>query len=679
MKRRICSIVTAASLLLSCIPSVHAEDSAAEELEKSIILLVDSNSCFVDGKLQSVGDSAPVIVESRTLVPARFLAESLGGTASWDPDSETATLTLGKDTIEIPIGQNSIIVNDDEQALDVGGSIINDRTMMPLRGICEAMGKNVAYDDGMIIIGEYDFNQRTNIPEAALARYSLRNSMMAAKNSATIGTGRSLEAISKSAVRINGTEHKLPYTSPINTLLFSVGGMHVENLSITAVNEGDCRVQFDVYNQSYTYGAVESYDHEGKLKEVRKVDSYHGGVGQSTNPIKYFTSVRDYGVGIANALYYQDGSYMTYRNGESSKKSHIDITVPEGGYLVVCINPNDSYYVSMYNTVHLLVELYSALSDIQLTDKLTGSLDTSKLYEKAFTNLFTENKKLGGEIAAEIGRILCSKEFTPWNSYSVMKEIASEIMSAIDKLNIDVAQLIEETAGDALADAAHETFLSVVTALGFSSIEFAFKAGQTFFDLSNLVCFCMDYIYNFEMQTLLYDFSGYRYAYKQFLTEYAKDGNDYARFGLIYVDDDDIPELVISEGPFHIAMVRLYTYADFEVKEVMWDGSNFYGDYGVTNYKERGGLITANHFINGIGSISNIISVDGPEATRLHTFTTTFVEDDAEYTVDDVPTAYEQFEQMWSAETEGFLTFDNSDGKELTEENMFAELFKREE
>lgn len=89
-------------------------------------------------------DVAPVIENDRTLVPVRAIFEALGMAVEYSDGEITAT----KDelTIKLTVGSNIAYVNDTQVTLDVASKIINDRTLVPLRFIGEATGLVVSYN-----------------------------------------------------------------------------------------------------------------------------------------------------------------------------------------------------------------------------------------------------------------------------------------------------------------------------------------------------------------------------------------------------------------------------------------------------------------------------------------------------------------------------------------------------
>ena len=106
---------------------------------------------YVNGR-QVFPDSDPVIVNDRTFVPIRFVAEAMGCKVSWNDFIQTARIEGGKTTIDIIVGDYSILKFTEgempqEIALDVPSQLINDRTYIPIRAVAEAFGAAVDWDE----------------------------------------------------------------------------------------------------------------------------------------------------------------------------------------------------------------------------------------------------------------------------------------------------------------------------------------------------------------------------------------------------------------------------------------------------------------------------------------------------------------------------------------------------
>ena len=92
-------------------------------------------------------DTPPTLVEGRTLVPLRAIFEAIGANVEWDNDTRTATGTKDNTTVIIQINNSTAYVNGEARTLDVPAQLINDRTMVPARFISEAMGCDVTWYD----------------------------------------------------------------------------------------------------------------------------------------------------------------------------------------------------------------------------------------------------------------------------------------------------------------------------------------------------------------------------------------------------------------------------------------------------------------------------------------------------------------------------------------------------
>ena len=94
-----------------------------------------------------VSDVAPFIANDRVLVPVRVIFEALGAEVNWDGATQTVVSNLGEDTVALQIGASEIIVNGEAKAIDSPAQLTNDRTMVPIKAIMEAYNCDVQWDD----------------------------------------------------------------------------------------------------------------------------------------------------------------------------------------------------------------------------------------------------------------------------------------------------------------------------------------------------------------------------------------------------------------------------------------------------------------------------------------------------------------------------------------------------
>ncbi|MBQ3426716.1 MAG: copper amine oxidase N-terminal domain-containing protein [Clostridia bacterium] len=110
-----------------------------------ITALADDINVTVDGKTLEF-DVPAQIVEDRTVVPMRAIFEALGASVEWDGETKTVTSVKDDTEIKMTIGENVIYVNGTPIALDVAPMISEDRTLVPARAVAESFGADVDWD-----------------------------------------------------------------------------------------------------------------------------------------------------------------------------------------------------------------------------------------------------------------------------------------------------------------------------------------------------------------------------------------------------------------------------------------------------------------------------------------------------------------------------------------------------
>lgn len=115
-------------------------------------LTIGNTQYRVDGQLRQM-DAAPIIYESRTLLPIRYVAEAIGATVLWDASDERVTVMLNDTVVELWIGSNIARVNGVPTPIDTNNSQVKPlimppgRTMMPLAFISRSLGCDVQWNE----------------------------------------------------------------------------------------------------------------------------------------------------------------------------------------------------------------------------------------------------------------------------------------------------------------------------------------------------------------------------------------------------------------------------------------------------------------------------------------------------------------------------------------------------
>jgi len=140
-------VLSVALALLVAFTSVFAVvPSARAESITTIEVFIGKNTGTVNGKSTTLEQGA-LIRNGRTMVPLRFITEAMGATLAWDAATRTAAITLADTKISLTIDKAVAKVNGYDVALDAPAAIVNGKTVVPLRFVAESMGANTVWND----------------------------------------------------------------------------------------------------------------------------------------------------------------------------------------------------------------------------------------------------------------------------------------------------------------------------------------------------------------------------------------------------------------------------------------------------------------------------------------------------------------------------------------------------
>lgn len=134
---------------------------------------------YINGQVVE-SDQPPLLIDNRTFVPIRVIAEDLGATVNYDNKDRIVTIKRDKTNILLTIGDDIARISSDVETrpaiLDAPAFLRNDRTYLPLRSISELFGMQVDWDGGKraVYIKEKsylpDYINRDNALEEVLER-----------------------------------------------------------------------------------------------------------------------------------------------------------------------------------------------------------------------------------------------------------------------------------------------------------------------------------------------------------------------------------------------------------------------------------------------------------------------------------------------------------------------------
>ena len=154
MKRYLIAGITVLALSAGALSMAYADNT-------KIRLKIDEPTMTVNGEEVNIDENGtvPVISNGRTLVPIRAVVEAMGGNVGWNSETSTALLDCDNNHIELTIGSKTAVLNGESKELDTEPVIINTRTMLPLRFVSESFGYDVEWnneDKSITISGSSD-------------------------------------------------------------------------------------------------------------------------------------------------------------------------------------------------------------------------------------------------------------------------------------------------------------------------------------------------------------------------------------------------------------------------------------------------------------------------------------------------------------------------------------------
>ena len=208
----------------------------------------------------------PLIRNTRTIVPLRFITEYFGYTVDWEGATESVVVTGNGKVVKLAIGRDWIDVDGTIVALEAAPEIVDFATMVPLRAIADAFGLQTDYDavTGTIVVSEGAFVLSNKVIEANTAMGPAPFTRLMGKVIVNFGTMDSLFQTNFKAAGVGAVSDGSTYVSfwdfvdalglTANTsggITLSKGGMTaavVEGVNATRVN-GALFVKVSILNE----------------------------------------------------------------------------------------------------------------------------------------------------------------------------------------------------------------------------------------------------------------------------------------------------------------------------------------------------------------------------------------------------------------------------------------------
>ncbi len=147
------AVRTGSSFWLSDVVKLKNGESGAAKPEMgdkalTINLTLGKSDITVNGIKSPIDNqgTTPILLNNRTLLPIRAVIEAMGGSVEWNNDERIVTLTLGERKLHLRIDSSTIWDSGKSYVLDAAPIIVGGRTMVPVRAVVEYFGADVEWD-----------------------------------------------------------------------------------------------------------------------------------------------------------------------------------------------------------------------------------------------------------------------------------------------------------------------------------------------------------------------------------------------------------------------------------------------------------------------------------------------------------------------------------------------------
>ncbi|HLN64952.1 MAG TPA: copper amine oxidase N-terminal domain-containing protein [Symbiobacteriaceae bacterium] len=137
--RPVLALLTALCLLFALVPAASAATDDWNLMEEGL----QKANIVIDGRPASF---TGYIVNDRTVVPMRALFEALGAKIDWNPDTWTVTATRGSKVIVLSVGKTGAKIDGKDYTLAVPPVLINSKTYVPVRFVIDALQLDIKWD-----------------------------------------------------------------------------------------------------------------------------------------------------------------------------------------------------------------------------------------------------------------------------------------------------------------------------------------------------------------------------------------------------------------------------------------------------------------------------------------------------------------------------------------------------
>ena len=114
LRKRLGALLLSAAMLLTALPAIAPTAAQAANATGTIVLTIDSPTMTVNGTSKAIdaeGSKPSLDDGGYTMLPLRGVVEAMGGSLSWDATNRVVTMVKDGQTVKVPIGSTKLTVD----------------------------------------------------------------------------------------------------------------------------------------------------------------------------------------------------------------------------------------------------------------------------------------------------------------------------------------------------------------------------------------------------------------------------------------------------------------------------------------------------------------------------------------------------------------------------------------
>lgn len=131
--------------IVATLGSLRGEAILGNNAYNLLDLYIGNTTYWLNGSSYTL-DQPPVIINDRTMVPIRLITEALGGQVEWTDNDSPILINYNGHHIELTLDETMAIVDGIKVETDTPAQLVGNRTLVPIRFVSENLGMDIEYD-----------------------------------------------------------------------------------------------------------------------------------------------------------------------------------------------------------------------------------------------------------------------------------------------------------------------------------------------------------------------------------------------------------------------------------------------------------------------------------------------------------------------------------------------------